>query len=66
MAAMHTVGVHSARSATGLDLSVRGFARGIMFGVGTQRTPRFDDYTKGGYHVDSVELLKVVPAEATL
>jgi len=48
------------------DLSFSGFAQEVLVGYGTQRTPRFDDYTKGSYHVDPAQLVKDLPAEARL
>jgi hypothetical protein len=33
------------------DISFRGFAEEALVGHGTPRTHRFDDYTKGSYHV---------------
>lgn len=47
------------------DVSLRGFAEEALHGHGTPRTHRFDDYTKGSYHVrpDEVvnELFRVAP-----
>jgi hypothetical protein len=38
------------------DVSFRGFAEEVLLGYGTPRTHRFDDYTKGCYHVRPREL----------
>jgi len=38
------------------DISLRGFAEEVLLGYGTPRTHRFDDYSKGSYHVRSREL----------
>jgi hypothetical protein len=40
------------------DISFRGFAEEVLYGYGTPRTHRFDDYTKGSYHVHASELAK--------
>src|SRR5262245_65334146 len=48
------------------DISFRGFAEEALHGYGTPRTHRFDDYTKGSYHVQPREvaegLFEVAPA----
>ncbi len=46
------------------ELSARGFAEEALFGYGTPRTPKFDDYTKGSYHVAPVELARALPSAA--
>ena len=38
------------------DISFRGFAEEALYGYGTPRTHRFDDYTKGSYHVHPREI----------
>jgi hypothetical protein len=38
------------------DISFRGFAEEVLVGYGTPRTHRFDDYTKGSYHVHPAEV----------
>ena len=48
------------------DLSFRGFAQEALFGYGTQRTAKFDDYTKESYHVQPLQLLADLPSEARL
>jgi hypothetical protein len=48
------------------DLSVRGFAQELLFGYGTQRTHRFDDYTEGSYHLRPAELAVALPKEVAL
>jgi hypothetical protein len=48
------------------DLSFRGFAQEVLVGVGTRRTARFDGYTEGSYHVDPLELVGKLQAEAAL
>jgi hypothetical protein len=40
------------------DLSFRGFAEEALHGYGTPRTHRFDDYTKGSYHVNPDEVVE--------
>jgi len=39
------------------DLSRHGFLQEMLFPQGTTRTPHFDDYTEGSYHVDKLDLL---------
>lgn len=48
------------------ELSLRGFAQEVLFGYGMPRTPRFDDYTEGSYHVRPAELAAELPREAKL
>lgn len=40
------------------DLSLRGFVAEALYGFGTPRTHRFDDYTKGSYHLRPREFLE--------
>jgi hypothetical protein len=40
------------------DVSFRGFAEEALHGFGTSRTHRFDDYTKGSYHVNPDEVVE--------
>lgn len=40
------------------DLSFGGFAEEALHGHGTPRTHRFDDYTKGSYHVNPDEVVE--------
>jgi hypothetical protein len=40
------------------DVSFRGFAEDALHGFGTSRTHRFDDYTKGSYHVNPDEVVE--------
>jgi len=46
------------------DLSVRGFAQEVLYGTGTGRTARFDDYSPGSYHVRADDLLVRLSTEA--
>ncbi len=43
-----------------------GFFHEALFPEGTTRTPRFDDYTAGSYHVNKLDLVEGLPAQATL
>jgi hypothetical protein len=46
-----------------LDLSAAGFVTELTHAQGTHRTPAFDDYTRGSYHVQMDSLLDAVRAE---
>jgi hypothetical protein len=46
-----------------LDLSAAGFVTELTHAQGTHRTPAFDDYTPGSYHVAMDTLLDAVRAE---
>ncbi len=39
------------------NLSREGFIQEAIFPEGTPRTPYFDDYTQGSYHVDKIDLI---------
>lgn len=47
-----------------LTLSREAFFREVLFATPTVRTPRFDDYTPGSYHVDKLDVAAGLPAEA--
>jgi hypothetical protein len=38
----------------------------VLFAAPTGRTPRFDDYTRGSYHVDKLDLARGLPKQAKL
>lgn len=40
------------------------FFREVLFSPATPRTPRFDDYTDGSYHVDKLDLVTGLPITA--
>lgn len=40
-----------------LDLSRRAFIEEMIYPQGTSRTPKFDDYTPGSYHVGKLDLV---------
>jgi hypothetical protein len=42
------------------DLSREGFVQEVVFPQATSRTPAFDDYTVGSYHIDKIGLLEAV------
>ena len=44
--------------------SREGLFREVLFAPPTARTPRFDDYTAGSYHVDKLDLAEGLPSEA--
>jgi hypothetical protein len=44
------------------QLGRTGFLQELLFPQGTVRTPLFDDYTEGSYHVDKLDLLEGVRA----
>lgn len=44
------------------DLGRNGFLQELLFPQGTARTPLFDDYTEGSYHVEKMDLLAGVRA----
>ena len=44
--------------------SREGFFREVLFAAGSARTPRFDDYTPGSYHVDKLDLADGLPPVA--
>jgi len=44
------------------QLARTGFLQELLFPQGTARTPDFDDYTDGSYHVEKVDLLEGVRA----
>ena len=48
------------------DLGPRGFAQELLLGYATQRTPRFNAYTKHSYRVLPAELAAGLPKEAAL
>ena len=41
-----------------------GFFREVLFAEPTARTPRYDDYTPGSYHVDKLDVLAGIPSAA--
>lgn len=45
--------------------SREGFLREVLFAAGTSRTPKFDDYTEGSYHVNKLDLVTGLPNVAT-
>ena len=47
-----------------LQPSREGFFREVLFAAGSARTPRFDDYTPGSYHVDKLDLADGLPPVA--
>ena len=47
-----------------LKPSREGFFREALFAAASARTPRFDDYTPGSYHVDKIDLAEGLPAFA--
>ncbi len=40
----------------------RGFFHELLFAAATSRTPRFDDYTRGSYHVNKLDLARGYPS----
>ena len=48
----------------GLYPTREAFFEEVLFPQGTARTPRFDDYTPGSYHVDPDDVLKGMPEAA--
>jgi hypothetical protein len=50
--------------AAAVSPSREGFFREVLFAAPTARTPRFDDYTPGSYHVDKLDLADGLPSEA--
>lgn len=44
------------------ELGRTGFLQELLFPQGTARTPQFDDYTEGSYHVEKMDLLEGVRA----
>jgi hypothetical protein len=48
------------RAFAGEGLDRAGFIDELVFARATARTPRFDDYTEGSYHVDKLDLLEGV------
>jgi len=42
----------------------RAFFHEVLFADATRRTPLFDDYTRGSYHVDKLDLASGLAAEA--
>jgi len=44
------------------QLGRTGFLQELLFAQGTARTPEFDDYTQGSYHVEKTDLLEGVRA----
>ncbi len=48
----------------GIFPSREGFFQEVLFAEPTARTPRFDDYTAGSYHVNKLDLVRGLPDEA--
>jgi hypothetical protein len=46
--------------------SREGFFDEVLFAAASRRTPRFDDYTAGSYHVDKLDLVQGLPVRAAL
>ena len=45
--------------------SREGFLREVLFSPPTARTPRYDDYTPGSYHIDKLDLARGLAEEAS-
>lgn len=43
-----------------------GFLQEVLFAVPSMRTPRFDDYTGGSYHINKLDLAEGLPEQARL
>jgi hypothetical protein len=51
----------SGATADSVTPSRDGFFREVLFAQATSRTPRFDDYTEGSYHVNKLDLATGLP-----